>query len=97
MFLIWNIDDIAASISLSRSRVQHLYKELFNTSITADIIKFRMERAQYYLYSTKSPITVIAELSGYDNVSCFIRQFKKQFGRTPTEYRKKYKIFEASL
>ena len=84
----WNIDDLAESLSLSRSRVQHLYKEFFNTSITADIIKSRMERAQYNLYSTKSPISVIAELSGYDNVSCFIRQFKKQFGMTPTEYRR---------
>ena len=84
----WNIDDIAASLSLSRSRVQHLYKEFFNSSITADIIKFRMERAQYYLYSTIYPISVISDLSGYDNVSCFIRRFKKQFGMTPAEYRK---------
>ena len=84
----WKIDDIAGSFALSRSRVQHLYKNFFNTSITADVMKYRMERAQYYLYNYTNPIEEIATIVGYDQPSNFIRQFKKSFGVTPSKYRK---------
>ena len=83
----WQIDDISKSMSLSRSRVQHLYKYFFDSSIAADVINYRMERARYFLYHSTHSISKIAEISGYDNVSCFIRQFKKTFGTTPLKYR----------
>ncbi len=82
------IDDIAASLSLSPSHFQHLYKREFGVSCYEDIITARHETAKYYLTSTSLPIKKIAELCGFDNDVHFMRQFKKRNGITATEYRK---------
>ncbi len=82
------IDDIAASLSLSASHFQHLYKREFGVSCYEDIIAARHEMAKHYLRTTALPIKKIAELCGFDNDVHFMRQFKKRNGITATEYRK---------
>ena len=42
------------------------------------------------LVSSESSILDIAAESGFDNLSYFNRMFKKRFGMTPREYRKKF-------
>lgn len=85
----WNIDEIARSLLISRSTLQHTYKKLFGTAISADIIASRMKRAKYYLTSTGMNIAEIAEQCGYNSDVFFMRQFKKYVGQSPTEYRNK--------
>lgn len=82
------IDDIAASLSLSASHFQHLYKREFGISCYEDIIAARHEMAKYYLRTTGLPIKKIAELCGFENDVHFMRQFKKRNRLTATEYRK---------
>jgi AraC family transcriptional regulator of arabinose operon len=84
----WNIDDMAKSLFLSRSHFQHLYKEIFGIGVTSDIIRCRVEHAQYLLFSTSDQISNIAESLGYKSVVHFARQFKEIVGMTPTEYRR---------
>lgn len=81
------IDNIAASLSLSASHFQHLYKREFGVSCYEDILAARHEMAKHYLSSTTLSIKKIAELCGFDNDVHFMRQFKKRFGMTATAYR----------
>jgi AraC family transcriptional regulator of arabinose operon len=84
----WKIDDIAKKLSISRSYLQHKYKEFFNTSIKKDVMLSRIEYSKYLLFATDFTISTIAELCGYENDVHFMRTFKKEIGFTPTEYRK---------
>ncbi|MBR4626150.1 MAG: AraC family transcriptional regulator [Ruminococcus sp.] len=86
----WSIDDMAAEISLSRSRLQHLYSDTFGVSISKDLITSRMEKAKDYLKTPELSVSEIAALVGYGTPSYFNRQFKSTFGETPLQYREKY-------
>ena len=82
------IDELAGTIGISRSGLQHQYKKMFGISIKGDIIRARMERAKKLLAETNITIREIAFACGYSNEYHFIRQFKKGTGKTPTEYRR---------
>jgi AraC family transcriptional regulator of arabinose operon len=85
----WNVDIIAKELSLSRSRFQHLYKEIYGISIINEIINSRIEHAKHLLHSTDMTVKQVALLSGYSNDVHFIRQFKSRMSCTPIEYRNK--------
>ncbi len=91
----WTIDEMAADISLSRSRLQHLYSETFGVSISKDIIASRLDKAAELLKKPEYSINKVAELVGYPNASYFNRQFKNGLGMTPTEFRREWQEKEA--
>ena len=84
----WNVQNMARSVALSDSYFQHLYKKVFGTSVVADVIASRIERAQYLLLSTDYSVTRIAQECGYKSDVHFMRQFKEEVGLSPTKYRK---------
>lgn len=86
----WGIDDMAAELSLSRSRLQHLYSETFGVSISKDLAVSRMDKACDLLRKTDMPMAKVAPLSGYGSASYFIRQFKAAFQMTPAQYRTRF-------
>jgi AraC family cel operon transcriptional repressor len=53
------------------------------------VTELRLERACKYLCTTDKSILELAFLCGYENLSWFHRSFRKQYGITPGEYRKK--------
>lgn len=83
----WDIHHMAATLSISSSYFQHLYKQFFDCSCQQDIIHARLERAKFYLRTSDMSIRGIAEFCGYENELHFMRQFKKFIGQTPSEYR----------
>ena len=48
----------------------------------------RLEHVKQLLQNTDILVTEVAMLSGYQNVSYFIRSFKKTYGVSPLKYRK---------
>lgn len=88
----WNVNAICRSLNLSRSYVQHLYKNLFGTSVMADVLHGRMEYAKYLLSSTDFTVYNIASMCGYANDTHFMRLFKKTVGVTPSAYRETYRV-----
>ncbi|NGZ73795.1 helix-turn-helix domain-containing protein [Saccharibacillus alkalitolerans] len=83
-----SVEELAGRLNLSKSYFQHLYKELFGCSVLTDMIRGRVEYAQYLLGSTKRSVGEIGRLCGYDNETHFMRQFKQFAGMTPGAYRK---------
>lgn len=83
----WSIDEMAAEVSLSRSRLQHLYTETFGISISKDIITSRLDKAVDLLKDPDLSISEIAAKSGYENHSYFNRRFRTAYGKTPSDYR----------
>lgn len=85
----YSIDDMANDLSLSRSRFQHLYSETFGTSVKADLIKSRMDKACELLLNSNLTVKKISCVIGYENTSYFVRLFRNTFGMTPMQYRVK--------
>lgn len=83
----WNLDELAASLHMSTSYFQHLYKDFFGISCRHDIIQARIELAKFYLSTTNMPVRAVAAMTGYENELHFMRQFKKFTGMTPTQHR----------
>ncbi|CAM3321767.1 MULTISPECIES: helix-turn-helix domain-containing protein [Saccharibacillus] len=83
-----SVEELAAKVSLSKSHFQHLYKETFGCSVVTDMIRGRVEYAQYLLLSTRLPVGEIGRLCGYENETHFMRQFKQFAGTTPGACRK---------
>ena len=86
--LFSGIDEMAAYMNLSRSGFQHLYSHTFGVSVIHDVIKGRIEKAKSLLSRTNFSITEISTKCGYKSEFHFMRQFKKETGLTPTEFRR---------
>lgn len=87
----WTIGEMSGMVHMSPSYFQHLYTQLFGTSCMQDVINARLKNARFYLRTTDMSIQSLAEFCGYDNELHFMRQFKKQEGMTPSQYRGKYR------
>ena len=86
--LFSGIDEMAAYMNLSRSGFQHLYYHTFGVSVIHDVIKGRIEKAKSFLSKSNYSITEISNKCGYKSEFHFMRQFKKETGLTPTEFRR---------
>lgn len=86
----WTIERMASMVHMSSSYLQHLYKDIFGISCIQEVISARIERAKFYLSATSMTMTQVATHCGYENDLHFMRQFKKQEGLTPTQYRLTY-------
>lgn len=63
------------------------YNKEFGVTITKYIITLRMDYAKKLLKETRLCICDIAENCGFNNLSYFMRTFKKHVGCTPNEFR----------
>ncbi|MDF2941968.1 MAG: transcriptional regulator, AraC family [Herbinix sp.] len=84
----WTVERLAHQVNLSPSHFQRLYKQTFGTTCIADVIACKIQYARTSLAATGGTVREIAAMCGYENEEHFMRQFKREVGLTPTEYRK---------
>ncbi|MBQ7879929.1 MAG: AraC family transcriptional regulator [Clostridia bacterium] len=84
------VADIAAYANMHRVSLYRLFKERLNISVEKYLQNYRMDKAVFMLLNSDSSITEIASNVGMTDYPHFCRQFKKYYGFTPTEYRKKF-------
>ncbi len=84
----WTVKRMADEVGLSQSRFFTVYKSFYGISPVSDLIRARMNSAKNMLLYSGRRIEEIAELLGYQNITHFIRQFKKENGMSPSAYRK---------
>ena len=84
----WTAESMAALTNMSVSQFYNLYPTFFGRSPKRDLLDTRIARAKYMLRVDRLPVSQVAELSGFRNLSHFSRYFKKECGMTPTEYGK---------
>ena len=78
--------ELAASLGVSPSHFQYLYKDFFGVPFKTDLIQFRIEYAKDLILNTDLKMEQIALMSGYSNEIHFYRQFRDKTGMTPREY-----------
>ena len=83
---------LAEQTGLCTSSLEHLYKKAFGVSIKQDILASRIDYAKRLLLTTNLSVAQIAEKLGYGSDYGFMKQFAKNVGMTPTEYRKTFAL-----
>lgn len=75
-------NDLALKFCISLGYLSACYKKAYSTTISKYIIELRMEYAKELLLTTDLPIHAIAQNSGFNHLSYFMRVFKNHFGCT---------------
>lgn len=81
-------ETIARETFVSESYLSHLFPKETGQSLTSYITNERMALAKSLLTKSTLPVQIIAIRAGYNNISYFIKTFKKTYGVTPNDYRK---------
>ena len=84
------IKDIANHVSLSESRLSHIFKEETGMSLNRFIIKKRLIKAKE-LIRKDEPLSIVFSMVGFQDNTSFFRAFKKEYDTTPKKYYLNYK------
>lgn len=82
------LDEISVSAHISRSKCCIIFKQYMHQSPIDFLNKYRLEISRRLLLETASSVTQIAFSCGFNHLSYFSKLFFREFGCTPTEYRK---------
>jgi transcriptional regulator GlxA family with amidase domain len=85
-----SFSQLAQSVNLSESRLRHLFKGELGLSPTQYLKAQRMRVARRLLETTFLNVKEIMLKVGVKDKSHFIRDFKKAFALSPTQYRAQY-------
>ena len=83
-----SLKEFGAQFHLSEKYISCYFKEHFHITLSQYINHLRLEHARQLLEESATSVTEVAMCSGYQNVSYFIRSFKKMYGVSPLKYRK---------
>ena len=79
---------LSQEMGMSQSKFFKKIKEITGLSISEYVRKIRLERARQILLTEDIAITQVMHQVGISSSSYFTNAFKKEFGKTPTEYLK---------
>ena len=82
----FDVDKLATEVGMSRSVLYKKLKALTDMSVNDFVKSFRLQKATQLLKQKKLTINEIAYAVGFNDRKYFSKEFKKQFGKTPSEY-----------
>ena|SRR5262249_9053349 len=84
---LYSLERLASEFNLSKSHLQHLFKQQTGLRLGRMIIERRLDKAAQLLHSTNLRIKEVAVAVGYEHTSSFTRAFERRFTQTPQAYR----------
>ena len=85
------VAEYAAMMNLSTYQLNAITKETMGKTCSELITEQIILEAKRYLLATSNQVSQIADHLGYEDVSYFIRFFKKQTGHSPEAFRNNFK------
>lgn len=83
------LKEVAHSVNLSASRLQHLFKADTNMTAAQYLKSLRMQKAKQLIDSTFLSTKEIMKKVGVKDESHFVREFKKVYGLPPGSYKQR--------
>lgn len=90
------VRDLAAAVNLTPSRLQHLFKASTQSSISEVVMRRRLEEAARLFLATYDRISEIVYYVGFRDVANFNHAFRRRYGMSPREYRRRGAVFEGN-
>jgi AraC-like DNA-binding protein len=90
----FTISEMAEELRIGRTYLSRLFHGQEGITIQNYVLQERLSHAANMLRFSDCPIAVITEYFCFSSQSYFGRRFKKQYGVTPWEYRKKNRYVE---
>lgn len=84
----FGVEELAAAVNVSKSTLSRKLKSISGQSPLDYIRQTKMRQACLWLQDKDRNVTEIAISLGYSDRKYFTACFKKEFGQTPTEYRR---------
>lgn len=82
--------DILSLLNINNSQLTKLFKTNLNITFTEYINSYRITKGAALLNTTNLSTTNICYECGFDDLTYFIRVFKKKYNVSPSKYRKLY-------
>lgn len=92
-----SLTNIADDLHISSSYLSSTIKEELGVNFLTYVNSLRMKKATELLENSRLSIKEIGPMTGYDSEHSFIRNFKKTYHMTPSEYRNSVKRSDSSL
>ena len=85
------VADLAQRAELSPRQLHRKFMEVFGMSVQDFLVRTRIQAASDVLLSTNKSVAEIALEFGFCDQSAFTRQFRKQLGITPLNFRRQHR------
>lgn len=83
-----SVDEMAKKVGLSQRHMRELFKNKYNMTPKNYQLKLKMNYAKFVIENSSQNIKEVAALLGYSDQYVFSRQFKQQFGVSPSNIRR---------
>jgi AraC-like DNA-binding protein len=84
--------ELSDVINISETRFHYIFKDITGYSPISYLKIIRLKKSQMLLLTTDMSVDAISRQVGYADVFNFSKQFKKQLGTSPSEYRKYHRF-----
>lgn len=81
------LEDIAGISHFNYSYLNRVFRQYTGETIHSFLIRYRIGAAMEILRTKNTPISEIAELTGFSDPAHFSKAFRSHCGKSPTEYR----------
>jgi len=85
----WSVEELARAAGTSKTVLAERFKHYLEQPPIQYLAGWRMKMAAQHLKSTELPVKTIADHSGYESEAAFSRAFKRHFGSSPADWRKR--------
>jgi len=83
------LEQLASRFEISAANLSRLFRHEFGVGFSRYLTTLRLESAVALLNSTNLPVSEVALRCGFSTGGYFIRVFRKHFGVTPKDYRRR--------
>ena len=84
-----SLEQVAAEVYLNPEYFSRVFKEEMGVTFVNFLTELRLKHSVRLLESTALRVQDVAQQVGYPNVSYFSTTFKKRYGMSPYEYRRR--------
>ncbi len=82
-----NVGDVLRAVPLSRRVLEQRFQRLLGRTPREEILSVRLARVKQLLGETDLPLYLVAERTGFEHVEYLSVVFRRETGRTPSEFR----------